>query len=74
MVDYTHKIEVPEGFIDYLIEKDHIELKQIFVEKKYRRQGVGIKMLEKLKKVSKKHNINKIIVNSSTYEPQVFYK
>src|SRR3990167_3546618 len=55
-----------KGFIRFTSEKDHTTLHQIYVHPNHRREGIGSKMLDALKKKGK------IVVFTNTNEGEVF--
>ena len=68
------KIEKGKSFLTYEERDNYIELIQIFVEEEQRQKKVGTELLEKLIKITKNKNINKLCVVSTTDETQDFGK
>jgi ribosomal protein S18 acetylase RimI-like enzyme len=46
----------------------------LFVEKEYRRQGLGVQLLQALEKILRQHGIDKIYTWTAGYEAPDFYK
>ena len=69
------KIIRENGFLDWYIDGDGIEIKRIFVNEKERHKGIGTEMLGELIEIAKNLKIKKIITYSSTNpEKEVFGK
>jgi GNAT superfamily N-acetyltransferase len=75
------------GFIRYIINEDkrpeslkdiltdrNIELRQIFVDGRYRGKGCGTILLNELIKIAKKKGFKEIWLSSFTDKHEVFYK
>ena len=67
------KLKEKIGFLIYFINKNDIELKQIFIGEKYRRKHYGILFLNELVKIAEKNNIKKIWLKSSLKGGEVFH-
>ena len=58
-----------KGFIRFTAEKDHVVLHQIYVHPDHRREGIGSKILDALKKKGEK-----IVMFTGTNEGDVFWE
>jgi len=47
-----HKIEIPQGYLQYKVTDENIELTDLFVSPKNRRQGYGTKLIRKLERIA----------------------
>ena len=54
------------GYLDYSLIYDRIEIDNIFVYEKYRKNKIGTKLMEYLIEIAKKKQINKHNIRSKT--------
>ena len=58
--------EIQIGFQDGIVNKDILELNEIYVDEKYRSQGVGKKLLEEIILMAKSRSIKRITFNTES--------
>jgi len=62
------------GFIRYVLDGNNMELRQIFIDERYRHKKYGTMLLDKLIEITKNNKISKIWLLSSTSNTEVFFK
>jgi len=56
------------GFLNYEISNKIIRILWMGVDRKYRRKGVGGKLMTEINRIAEKNNVKKIVVNTLCYK------
>lgn len=64
MIAFLNEIQI--GFQDGIVNNDILELNEIYVDEKYRSQGVGKRLLEEIILMAKSRSIKRITFNTES--------